>query len=189
MKILLVVSGGIAAYKTPKIVSLLKEQGHEVRVVATSSALRFVSQLTLATLSGNRVLHDLWEGPGDRELSHIRLPEWADFILVAPATANLLGKVANGVADDLASTLLNAVGTGENAACPVVYLPAMNTRMWEHAATQANVEKLISWGAKVIFPESGRLACEDQGTGRMPEPEDCIARLQEWGLLKSEIAG
>ena len=97
MKILLVVSGGIAAYKSPKIVSLLKEQGHEVRVVATASGLRFVSWLTLATLSGNRVLSDLWGEPEDYELCHIRLPEWADFILVAPATANLLGKVANGV--------------------------------------------------------------------------------------------
>lgn len=189
MRILLVVSGGIAAYKTPKIVSLFKEDGHEVRVVATNSGLRFASQLTLATLSGHPVAHDLWEGAGDHELSHIRLPEWADLILVAPATANLLGKVANGIADDMASTLLNAAGTGEDAACPVVYVPAMNTRMWKHAATRANVEKLTSWGARVIPPESGRLACEDEGAGRMPEPEDCMARLEDWGLLKSGTAG
>jgi len=186
MHILLVLSGGIAAYKAPRIVSLLAEEGHEVRVVATRNALRFVSPLTLATLAGSEVLHDLWEGQGDHEMSHIRLPDWADLILVAPATANLLGKVAHGIADDLASTLLNAAGTGDGMACPIVYSPAMNSRMWNHAATQENVARLESWGAKVIPPEMGKLACKEMGLGRMPEPETILNRLEEWGFLRSD---
>lgn len=184
MNILLAVSGGIAAYKSPKIVSLLREEGHEVRVIATSNGLKFVSSLTLAALSGHPVHSDLFGAAGDFEMSHIRLPDWADLLVVAPASANLLGKAAHGIADDLVTTLLCAVGTGESAACPVVYAPAMNTRMWNHAATQTNVERLISWGAKILEPESGRLACSDTGEGRMCEPEEILRRLRGLALLK-----
>ncbi len=183
MKVVVGISGGIAAYKIPKFISLLVEAGHEVRVISTTNGLRFVSPLTLATISGHSVESDLFSMEGSHGMSHIHLPEWADLILVAPATANLLAKVANGLADDLVSTLICAAGTGEDAACPVVYAPAMNTRMWHHAATQANVQRIRSWGGKIIEPESGRLACNVYGEGRMPEPETIIQQLHEWGLL------
>lgn len=186
MNILLAVSGGIAACKAPKIITLLKEGDHEVRVIATENSLRFVSSLTLAALSGQRVLHDLWEGEGDWMMHHIRLPEWADLVLVAPASANLIGKVANGIADDLVSTTLNAVGTGADATCAVVYVPAMNPRMLRHAATQENLGRLESWGATILSPASGRLACGDSGEGRMPEPDDILRVLHEIGLLVSD---
>jgi phosphopantothenoylcysteine decarboxylase/phosphopantothenate--cysteine ligase len=130
------------------------------------------------------VLSDLFKDMGDYEMSHIRLPEWADLLLVAPASANLIAKAANGMADDLVATVLNAAGTGDQAACPVVYAPAMNTRMWNHAATQANVAKLVSWGARILGPELGRLACSDMGVGRMLEPENILQTLKDWGLLK-----
>jgi len=183
MNILLAISGGIAAYKTPKIVSLLVEEGHTVRVISTVHALRFVSPLTLAALSGSPVESDLFEGEGDFEMKHIRLPEWADLIVVAPASANLLAKVASGLADDMVSTSLIATGAGEGAACPIVYCPAMNERMWNHPATQSNLQKLEDWGAKSISPQRGRLACSDRGEGRMPEPEEIVAVLKDWGLL------
>lgn len=184
MKIVLAITGGIAAYKTPKIVSMLREQGHQVRVIATRAGLEFVSPLTLAALSGAPVLSSLFSGEGDFEMNHIRLPEWADLILVCPASADVLAHVAHGFADDLVTTTLNAAGTGESAACPVVYVPAMNTRMWTHAATQANVEKIRQWGGLFIEPESGRLACSDSGEGRMPEPETILNLLVEQGILQ-----
>ena len=181
MKILLGISGGIAAYKSPKLVSLFKERGDDVRVIATQHALQFVSPLTLSALAGERVLSDLWSGGGDYEMNHIRLPEWADLFLIAPATANFLGKAANGIADDLLSTTFSAAGAGPEAACPVVVCPAMNTRMWQHPATQSNVQRLLEWGCQVIPPISGRLACTDQGDGRMPEPDEILQELARLG--------
>jgi phosphopantothenoylcysteine decarboxylase/phosphopantothenate--cysteine ligase len=183
MNILLAISGGIAAYKSPRLVTLFKEAGHEVRVIATPNSLRFVSPLTLAALSGHPVLSDLWEGQGDYEMHHIRLPEWADLLLVAPASANVIAKAAQGLCDDLVSTTLLAVGSGSEAVCPVVFAPAMNTRMYGHAATQDNLQTLRSRGAVVIEPESGRLACRDEGIGRMPEPEALIAALRGLGWV------
>jgi len=182
MRVLLGITGGIAAYKTPRLVTLFRERGDEVRVVATPNALRFVSPLTLAALAGHPVMSDLWSQGGDYEMNHIRLPEWADVFLVAPATANFLGKAANGLADDLVSTTFCATGVGANAACPIVVAPAMNTRMWEHPATQANLQKLIGWGVTVIPPTSGRLACADQGEGRMPEPQEILEALSKSGF-------
>lgn len=184
MNIVLAISGGVAAYKAPRLVSLLVEKGHTVRVIATRNGLRFVSELTLAAISGYPVQSDMWQEGGDFGMSHIRLPEWADIIIVAPASANVIAKVANGIADDLLTTLLCAVGTGDEAACPVVYAPAMNTRMWHHVATRVNIERIGSWGGHIIAPESGRLACSDHGEGRMPEPEAILAQIGEWGLLK-----
>lgn len=183
MKILLGVCGGIAAYKTPKIVSLFRERGDEVRVIATENGLKFVSPLTLAALSGRPILSDMWAEGGDLEMNHIRLPEWADLFLIAPATANLLGKVANGIADDMLTTTLNAAGAGENSACPIVLAPAMNTRMWTHPATQENLARLESWGVRIISPLPGRLACTDFGEGRMPEPEAILEYLKIEGLV------
>ena len=177
MRILLGITGGIAAYKTPKLVSLCRDRGEEVRVIATPNALEFVSPLTLAALSGYPVLSSLWEDGGDHEMNHIRLPEWADLFLVAPATANFLAKAASGLADDVVSTTFLATGVGESAACLGAMAPAMNTRMWKHPATQANVERLIAWGVTLIPPTSGRLACSDQGEGRMPEPEEILESM------------
>lgn len=185
MNILFAVSGGIAAYKAPKMVSLLREEGHSVRVLATPNSLQFVSRLTLSALAGAPVLSGLFEGEGDYGMSHIRLPEWADLFLVAPASADLIAKAAQGIADDLLSTTLLAVGSGESAVCPVVLAPAMNTRMWSHAATRANLQRLQSWGVRMIEPTTGRLACSDLGEGRMPEPEEVLLRLKEWGLLNA----
>lgn len=179
MRILLGISGGIAAYKTPKLVSIIRERGDEVRVIATPNALRFVSPLTLAALSGHPVLSDLWAEGGDYEMNHIRLPEWADVLVVAPASADFLGKASSGLADDLLSTTFLAAGAGEGAACPVVLCPAMNTRMWQHPATQRNLQILIDWGFQVLPPVTGRLACTDQGEGRMPEPEEILAFLEK----------
>lgn len=184
MKILLGVCGGIAAYKAPKIVSLFRERGDEVRVIATENGLQFVSPLTLAALSGHPVLSDMWAEGGDLEMNHIRLPEWADLFLVAPATANLLGKAANGIADDTLTTTLNAAGAGENAACPIVLAPAMNTRMWTHPATQENLARLSGWGVRILPPLPGRLACTDFGEGRMPEPEEILEYLKTEGLIR-----
>ncbi|KXK33988.1 MAG: Coenzyme A biosynthesis bifunctional protein CoaBC [Candidatus Hinthialibacteria bacterium OLB16] len=169
MNIILAISGGIAACKAPRLVSLLTEKGHTVRVVATQNGLRFVSQLTLAALSGYPVSSDMWEDSGDFGMSHIRLPEWADLLIVAPASANVIAKAANGIADDLLTTLLCAVGTGDEAACPVVYVPAMNTRMWHHVATRVNIERLTSWGgADYSSRIPAALACSDHG-GRAHE--------------------
>ncbi|MCA9410654.1 MAG: hypothetical protein KC944_05565 [Candidatus Omnitrophica bacterium] len=179
MNILLGISGGIAAYKTPKLVSLFRERGDEVRIIASPNALQFVSPLTLSALAGHRVLFDLWSEGGDYEMNHIRLPEWADLFIVAPATANFLAKAANGMADDLLSTTLNAAGAGPDSACPVILCPAMNTRMWRHPATQRNLDTLIEWGYRVIPPVSGRLACTDQGEGRLPEPQEILESLKE----------
>jgi phosphopantothenoylcysteine decarboxylase/phosphopantothenate--cysteine ligase len=211
MNLLLAITGGIAAYKIPRLVSLLVSEGHQVRIIATENGLRFVSPLTLTALSGHLVLSDMWGPPPlipvkmeNAEVSaarqeqqtegfdettstmgHIRLPEWADLLVVAPASANIIAKAAHGIADDLVSTLLCATGTGVHGACPVVYVPAMNSRMWTHAATQGNLNLLRSWGAYVIEPEAGRLACSDYGEGRMPEPETILQQLKEWGLFST----
>lgn len=183
MRILLGVCGGIAAYKSPKLVSLFRDRGDEVRVISTPNGLRFVSPLTLAALSGHPVLSDLWAKGGDYDMNHIRLPEWADLFLVAPASANFLGKAANGIADDLLTTTFNAAGAGPGAACPIVLAPAMNTRMWSHPATERNVARLEEWGVRIVPPVAGRLACTDFGEGRMPEPEEILAFLSAESLV------
>ncbi|QAY62700.1 bifunctional phosphopantothenoylcysteine decarboxylase/phosphopantothenate--cysteine ligase CoaBC [Xylanimonas allomyrinae] len=167
MRILLGVSGGIAAYKAVLLLRLLKEDGHAVRVIPTEAALRFVGAPTWEALSGEPVSTDVFEDVA--HVPHVALGQGADLLVVAPATADLLSRAATGRADDLlTSTLLTA-------RCPVVMAPAMHTEMWEHPATRANVAVLRARGVHVIEPASGRLTGADTGAGRLPEPQD-VAR-------------
>ncbi|MEU5881750.1 bifunctional phosphopantothenoylcysteine decarboxylase/phosphopantothenate--cysteine ligase CoaBC [Spirillospora sp. NPDC047279] len=163
-RVVLGVSAGIAAYKACELLRRLKESGHDVTVVPTRDALRFVGEPTWAALSGRPVATDVWDGVS--EVPHVRLGQEADLVFVAPATADLLARAAHGLADDLlTNTLLTA-------RCPVVFAPAMHTEMWEHAATRANVATLRARGAIVIEPASGRLTGKDTGKGRLPEPAE-----------------
>ncbi|WP_432092464.1 bifunctional phosphopantothenoylcysteine decarboxylase/phosphopantothenate--cysteine ligase CoaBC [Streptomyces sp. bgisy100] len=161
-KVVLGVSGGIAAYKACELLRRLTESGHDVRVVPTGSALNFVGEATWSALSGNPVSSEVWETV--HEVPHVRIGQAADLVVVAPATADLLAKAAHGLADDLlTNTLLTA-------RCPVVFAPAMHTEMWEHPATQENVATLRRRGAVVIEPAVGRLTGVDTGKGRLPDP-------------------
>ena len=163
MRVVLGVTGGIAAYKAALLLRLFTEAGHEVTVVPTEAALRFVGAPTWEALSGGRVQTDVWSNITD--VPHVRLGQEADLVVVAPATADLLAKAAHGLAGDLLTNVLLT------ARCPVVMAPAMHTEMWEHAATRGNVETLRQRGVTVVEPASGRLTGADTGPGRLPEPE------------------
>jgi phosphopantothenoylcysteine decarboxylase/phosphopantothenate--cysteine ligase len=165
------VTGGIAAYKTAMVVSRLVQAGSGVSVVMTASAAKFVTPLTFQTLTGRPVHTDLFASPGEYHGDHIALAERAELVVVAPATANCLAKLAHGVADDLLSTTLLAIDA------PLLFAPAMNSRMWQHPAVQANVKTLRERGVRFIGPEEGRLACGTTGPGRMAEPEDILAEI------------
>jgi phosphopantothenoylcysteine decarboxylase/phosphopantothenate--cysteine ligase len=179
--VLLGVTGGIAAYKACILVRLLRLQGGSVRVVMTRSAERFVGPATFAALSDHRVYTDLFEEPG--VVLHVRLAHEADIAVVAPATANVIAKLAQGIADDLlTSTLLEAT-------CPLVLAPAMHTGMWEHPATQANVNALASRGARIVGPAHGSLAAGDEGTGRMTEPEGIVQAIEDVLSSAGDLAG
>ena len=167
MRVVLGVAGGIAAYKACSLLRLLTEGGHDVTVVPTAGALRFVGEATWAALSGKPVHTDVWSDI--TEVPHVRLGQQADLVVVAPATADLLARAATGQADDLLTNVLLT------ARCPVVVAPAMHTEMWEHAATQANVATLTERGVHVVPPASGRLTGRDSGPGRLPEPEELYA--------------
>jgi phosphopantothenoylcysteine decarboxylase/phosphopantothenate--cysteine ligase len=167
MRVVLGVSGGIAAYKAASLLRLFTEHGHDVTVVPTAAALEFVGAPTWSALSGKPVATDVWTSV--HEVPHVRIGQGADLVVVAPATADLLAKAAHGLADDLLTTTLLT------ARCPVAFAPAMHTEMWEHPATQANVATLRSRGAHVIDPAVGRLTGKDTGAGRLPEPEQLYA--------------
>jgi phosphopantothenoylcysteine decarboxylase / phosphopantothenate---cysteine ligase len=186
-RIVLGVGAGIAAYKSCELLRLLTESGHQVRVVPTPDALRFVGEVTWAALSGQPVTTDAWTGVS--EVPHVRIGQTADLVVVAPATADLLARAAAGMAGDLlTATLLTA-------RCPVLYAPAMHTEMWEHPATQANVALLRRRGAIVLEPATGRLTGRDSGPGRLPEPAGIFAvatRLLARGAvgsLTADLAG
>src|SRR6201995_3602172 len=183
-RVVLGVGAGIAAYKSCELLRLLTESGHEVRVVPTPDALRFVGETTWAALSGQPVTTDAWTGV--TEVPHVRLGQTGGLVLVAPATADLMARAAAGMAGDLlTATLLTA-------RCPVLYAPAMHTEMWEHPATQANVALLRGRGAVVLEPASGRLTGQDSGPGRLPEPDAIFAvatRLLARGALVPDLAG
>lgn len=166
------VSGGIAAYKTPSLVRLLVQAGAEVRVVCTAHALEFVTPLSLETVSGNRVYSDMFNREGERSTRHIHYADWGDVLLVAPATANILAKMAHGIADDALSTLYLAFHK------KVVVAPAMNVHMYEHPATVANLQCLAQRGAVVMEAESGFLACGDCAKGRLPELETIVQAVE-----------
>ncbi|MEU1308468.1 bifunctional phosphopantothenoylcysteine decarboxylase/phosphopantothenate--cysteine ligase CoaBC [Streptomyces cinnamoneus] len=184
-KIVLGVSGGIAAYKACELLRRLTESGHDVRVVPTASALHFVGEATWSALSGHPAVTQVWESV--HEVPHVRIGQQADLVVVAPATADMLAKAAHGLADDLlTNTLLTA-------RCPVVFAPAMHTEMWENAATQENVATLRRRGAIVIEPAVGRLTGVDTGKGRFPEPAEVfevIRRvLARGGDVTADLAG
>ena len=171
--ILLGVSGGIAAYKSPDLVRRLRERGAEVQVVMTQGAQQFVTATTFQAVSGRAVRAQLWDPAAEAAMGHIELARWADLVLVAPATADLLARIAAGRADDLLTTLLLAT------AAPVAVAPAMNSLMWTKPATQANVDALRARGVMVIGPGHGSQACGEVGDGRMSEPLEIIASLEK----------
>lgn len=183
-KVVLGVSGGIAAYKACELLRRLTESGHDVRVVPTDSALHFVGAATWSALSGNPVSTEVWETV--HEVPHVRIGQGADLVVVAPATADMLAKAAHGLADDLlTNTLLTA-------RCPVVFAPAMHTEMWEHPATQENVATLRRRGAVVIEPAVGRLTGVDIGKGRLPDPGEIFEvcrRILARGVAAPDLAG
>lgn len=170
-KIVLGVTGGIAVYKAVDLVSRLRKQGCEVRVVMTEHAQQFVTPLTFKEISGNQVAVSMWSSNQEFNVEHIALANWADAFVVAPATANIIAKMAYGLADDLLSTTLLA------AQAPIVVCPAMNTGMYENAATQENIAKLQGRGVTVMPPAVGKLACGTSGAGRLPEPQEIVEFL------------
>ena len=184
MRILVGITGGIAAYKSPQLVRLLRKAGHEVQCVATRHALEFVTPLTLETVSGRRLYADLIDNGNDHTTEHISLKDWGELMVVAPATANIIGKLAGGIADDALSTLLLAF-TGK----PLYLAPAMNTQMWENPAVQRNLARLEADGVHIIPPASGMLACGSEGTGRMPEPEEIATIIGQATSRTSETSG
>jgi phosphopantothenoylcysteine decarboxylase/phosphopantothenate--cysteine ligase len=164
--ILLIIGGGIAAYKSLELIRLLKGKGIGVTAIMTKAAEQFVTPLSVASLSGNKVYSDLFSLTDETEMGHIELSRSADLVVVAPATADLLAKMATGLANDLASTALLATDK------PVLVAPAMNVRMWHHAATQRNIRTLRNDGVHVVGPTAGDMACGEFGLGRMAEPVD-----------------
>ena len=170
-KIVLGVTGGIAVYKAVDLVSRLRKQGCQVRVVMTEHAQQFVTPLTFKEISGNQVAVSMWSSNQEFNVEHIALANWADAFVVAPATANIIAKMAYGLADDLLSTTLLA------AQAPIVVCPAMNTGMYENAATQENIAKLQGRGVTVMPPAVGKLACGTSGAGRLPEPQEIVEFL------------
>jgi phosphopantothenoylcysteine decarboxylase / phosphopantothenate---cysteine ligase len=169
--ILLIVSGGIAAYKALELVRLLKRQGLSVRAVMTKSAAEFVTPLSMGVMTGDHVYGDMFDLKEEREIGHIQLSRQADLIVICPATANILAKMAAGIADDLATTILLATDK------PVLAVPAMNVRMWNHPATQRNLAQLAGDGIKVMAPDEGSMACGEFGPGRLPEPPVVAERI------------
>lgn len=177
-RILLGITGGIAAYKAPDLIRQLTKLGAKVQPVVTENATRFTSSLSLNAVSGMETKVDLFTKEANHAMEHIDLARWADLILVAPASANFLARLANGMADDLLTTLCLATKA------PVHLAPAMNTNMWNHKATQANIEKLRDYGYQIIEPDSGDLACGDIGVGRLPDIDVLIKEIQ--GVIEEE---
>ena len=172
------IAGGIAAYKSCGIVSFLKSQGANVDVIMTKNACEFITPLTLETLSGNKVIVDMFDRPDHMDVKHISLAKKADLFLVVPATANIIGKVANGIADDMLSTTIMATKA------PVVFAPAMNNGMYENPIVQNNLKKLKSYGYEIIEPAVGHLACGYEAKGKLPKTEVIIEFVKN--LLKEK---
>ncbi len=171
-RILLIIGGGIAAYKAAELVRLLRKEGHLVTPVLTEGGSHFVTPMSLAALAESPVYTSLWDLKDETEMGHIQLSRAADLVLVCPATADLVARMAGGHADDLATTLLLATDK------PVVIAPAMNVRMWEHSATRRNIAQLEADGITVLEPDEGPMACGEFGPGRLPEPSDIYQRIR-----------
>ncbi|MDB4157590.1 bifunctional phosphopantothenoylcysteine decarboxylase/phosphopantothenate--cysteine ligase CoaBC [Candidatus Pelagibacter sp.] len=173
-KILLIICGGISAYKSLELIRLLKKQDVEIKTILTKSAKEFVTPLSVASLSQGKVYDDLFNAENEAEMDHISLSRWADVIFVVPATANTISKLSTGSSDDLASTVILASDKD------VFLTPAMNVRMWEHPSTKQNLNKLKSYGYKIIGPEIGDMACGEFGEGKMTEPKDIFQTIETY---------
>ena len=180
--IILGVTGGIAAYKSLELLRLLKKGGSRIRVIMTQNATRFVGPLSFEALSGSPVCTSLFERRDDASIRHIQWAESADAVVIAPATANIIGKLAHGLADDALSTFMTAV------TCPVMICPSMNTNMYLSRAVQRNLSVLIADGYLMVEPDSGSLACGTVGPGRLPEPEDIFERMRHC-LAEKDFVG
>jgi len=173
-KILLIICGGIAAYKSLEIIRLLKKNGSSVKTILTNNAKNFITPLSVASLSQEKVYTDLFNSDNESEMDHISLSRWADLILIAPATANTISKISFGLSDDLASTVVFASDK------KIFIAPAMNVRMWEHQSNKNNLKKLIDFGHEIIGPEVGEMACGEYGMGKMSEPETIINYIKNY---------
>lgn len=181
--IILGVTGGIAAYKAAEICSALRKVGASVHVVMTRHATHFVGPVTFRALTGHQVITGLWDEPREHEITHVSLPDKADAFLIAPATANILAKIASGVADDMLSTMILATRS------PVILAPAMNWKMWGNPITRANVERLESLGYGIVYPETGRLACGDEGVGVLADPKNIVRAVIDRLELQHDMEG
>lgn len=181
--VLLGVTGSIAAYKAASLASLLVKQHAEVHVIMTANAVNFINPITFETLTGHKCLTDTFDRNFEFQVEHISIAKQADVVLVAPASANVIGKLAAGIADDMLTTTLLA------CTCPILVAPAMNTRMFENKIVQENMEKLTKYGFRMIMPASGRLACGDTGAGKMPEPETLLEEVLLESAKDKDLAG
>ena len=181
--ILLGVTGGIAAYKIANLASMLKKHGANVKVIMTENACQFITPMTFETLTAQKVYTDTFDRNFEFKVDHIELGKWADVFLIAPATANVIGKLANGIADDMLTTTALAMR------CPIVVSPAMNTTMFENKVVKHNIMKLRTYGMDIIMPASGHLACGDSGAGKMPEPEMLLEYIKRAVYKKKDLVG
>ena len=182
-RVLLIISGGIAAYKSLELIRRLRKNGLAVRCILTRGGAQFVTPLSVSALTEDKVYTDLFSLTDEAEMGHIRLSREADLVVVAPASADILAKMARGLADDLASTALLATDK------PVMVAPAMNVRMWQHAATQANLTTLLERGVRIVGPDEGDMACGEFGPGRLAEPEEIAAAISAYFGDHSPLAG
>ena len=173
-KILLIIGGGISAYKSLDLIRLLLKKKSSIKVVLTKSGKKFVTSLSISSLSKNRVFEEMFDEKNKGKIDHISLSRWADLILVMPATANFMSKIARGSADDLASTIILASNK------EIFLVPAMNVRMWIHKATQKNLNALIEYGYKFIGPIDGKMACGEYGKGKMSSPRQILSFLDKY---------
>ena len=173
-KVLLIICGGISAYKSLELIRLLKKRGTKVKTILTKSAKEFVTPLSISSLSQEKVYDNLFNAENESEMDHISLSRWSNVILVAPATANTISKLSTGSSDDLASTVMLAADKD------IFLAPAMNVRMWEHPSTKENLKKLKNYGYKIIGPEIGDMACGEFGEGKMTEPNEIIKKIEDY---------
>ena len=176
-KILLIICGGISAYKSLELLRLFKKKGAQVKTILTKSAKEFVTPLSIASLSQEKVYEDLFDHKNESEMDHISLSRWSDVVIVSPATANTISKLSNGSSEDLASTVILA--SDKN----IFLTPAMNVRMWEHPSTKSNLKKLKSFGYKIIGPDIGDMACGEFGEGKMTEPKEILKEVDNYFYL------
>ena len=180
-KILLIISGGISAYKALDLIRLLKKNNVNIKTILTKGGKEFVTPLSIASLTGNKVYENIFDSNNEAEIDHISLSRWADIILVLPITANFMTKLSLGKADDLASTVILASNKD------IILVPAMNVRMWLHKATQNNFKILIDYGYKFIGPETGEMACGEYGEGKMSSPRQILSYLKNYFDLRDVL--